>query len=93
MAQAQRLRANPDVVLRKEFDDLVLLFNPSTNMGFGLDETGLALWNMLDGKNGMPELIAGLRRSFDAVPDDVGADVEAFLNELLAEGLVGYELS
>jgi SynChlorMet cassette protein ScmD len=92
MLPSRRLRANPDIVLRREFDDLALLFNPATNKGFGLDETGLVIWEMLDGKNDVKDFAAELGRRFASVPEDAESDVEAFLEELVAEGLAGYEL-
>ena len=85
------LHPNPAVVLRVEFDDYALLFDPETNKGFGLDETGLSIWNMIDGKHGFVDILAEIRRRFDSIPLDVETDVAEFLEELVAEGLAGYE--
>ncbi len=41
--------ANPSVVLREEFDDWAVLFDPDTGRGFGLNPTGVYLWKLLDG--------------------------------------------
>ena len=41
--------ANPLVVLREEFDDWAILFDPDTGNAFGLNPTGVYLWKLLDG--------------------------------------------
>jgi len=44
--------ANPVVLLREEFDDWAILFNPDATLGFsgfGLNPTGVYVWKLLDG--------------------------------------------
>jgi SynChlorMet cassette protein ScmD len=43
--------ANPHVVLREEFDDWAILFDPDSGRGFGLSPTGAYVWKLLDGKH------------------------------------------
>jgi hypothetical protein len=42
--------ANPLIVLREEFDDWAILFDPDTGNAFGLNPTGVFIWKLLDGK-------------------------------------------
>ena len=51
MKNTEKPTANPDVVLREEFDDWAILFNPDTGRGFGLNPTGVYLWKIFDGKS------------------------------------------
>ena len=41
--------ANPLVVLREEFDDWAVLFDPDTGNAFGLSPVGVFVWKLLDG--------------------------------------------
>lgn len=48
---SKNLIANPIVVLRKEFDDWAVLFNPDTAEAVGVNPVGVAIWEKLNGKN------------------------------------------
>ena len=50
--------ANPIVVLRKEFDDWAVLFNPDTAEAVGVNPVGVAIWELLDGKNSLEDIAA-----------------------------------
>jgi SynChlorMet cassette protein ScmD len=81
--------ANPSVMLREEFDDWAILFNPDTNHGFGLSPTGVYVWKLLDGEHTVDELLREIRFYADKVPEEAREHVSAFIDELVAEGLAG----
>ncbi len=54
--------ANPFVILREEFDDWAVLFDPDTGHGFGLNPTGVYIWKLLDGKHSIEDMLSALRR-------------------------------
>ncbi len=83
--------ANPYVVLREEFDDWAVLFNPDTGQGFGLNPTGVYLWKLLDGEHPMREMLKALRRDFKEVPQGADAHIVAFVEELTEHGMVTNE--
>jgi SynChlorMet cassette protein ScmD len=82
--------ANPYVVLREEFDDWAILFNPDTGHGFGLSPTAVYVWKLLDGKHTTDDLLEEIHSCADGVPDEVLEHLGAFIEELTAEGLVGF---
>jgi hypothetical protein len=85
-----RYARNPDVVLREEDRDGGLLFNPDTNQIRVLNLTGLFVWKACDGSQTLPDIVAGLRESFDDVPqDDVVSHVTEFIDDMLANGFIG----
>jgi SynChlorMet cassette protein ScmD len=84
--------ANPTVVLREEFDDWAILFNPDTADAVGTNPVGVAVWKLMDGKHGIEEIIAEIRDQFADVPDAAPQDVIAFIRDLSKRGFVGYEL-
>ena len=84
--------ANPLIVLREEFDDWAILFDPDTGNAFGLNPTGVFIWKLLDGKHGTEDIIKKLRDEADDVPEDAGEHARQFIASLEQQGLVGYEV-
>ena len=82
---------NPYVVLREEFDDWAVLFNPDTGRGFGLSPTGVYVWKLLDRGHTIDEMLTALRRDALDVPGTTTDDVGAFVDALVAEGLAGFQ--
>lgn len=85
--------ANPDILLREEFDDWALLFNPNTGKGFGINPVGVFVWKLLDGKHSVNDIVEEVRKNFRNVPDNVDEEVKRFVAALSENGLVVYELS
>jgi len=85
--------ANPLIVLREEFDDWAILFDPDTGNAFGLNPTGVFIWKHLDGKHGADDIVMKLREEADEVPDDAPEHIRQFIVSLEKQGLVGYEVS
>jgi SynChlorMet cassette protein ScmD len=83
--------ANPLMVLREEFDDWAILFNPDTGEAFGMNPVSVLIWKKLDGKHGETELVKLVKEHCSEVPAEVDAHVVAFLKELEEKGFVGYE--
>jgi SynChlorMet cassette protein ScmD len=84
--------ANPVVVLREEFDDWAILFNPDTADAVGTNPVGVSVWKLMDGKRGIEEIIAEIKDQFADVPEAAPQDVLAFIKDLTKRGFVGYEL-
>ena len=85
--------ANPLIVLREEFDDWAILFDPDTGNAFGLNPTGVFIWKLLDGKHDAEDIVGRLREEADGVPEDAGEHARQFIASLEQQGLVGYESS
>ena len=82
--------ANPSVILREEFDDCAVLFDPDTAEAYALNPIDVFCWKRLDGKHTLPEIIAELRGACEDVPVEAEQNIEAFSTELAAKGLIGY---
>ena len=83
--------ANPLIVLREEFDDWAILFDPDTGNAFGLNPTGVFVWKLLDGEHSLDDISTSLRESAEAVPEEVKDHLQAFVQDLEKQGLVGFE--
>ena len=84
--------ANPLVVLREEFDDWAILFDPDTGDAFGLNPTGVYLWKLLDGAHSIDDMLESLRQDAEGIPDEVYDHLSEFIAELVKQGLAGYEV-
>jgi len=83
--------ANPLIVLREEFDDWAVLFNPETGAAFAIDPVAVLIWKRLDGKKSIDDIVADLRTSCEDVPANAEEHCRAFIDDLLQKGLAGYE--
>jgi SynChlorMet cassette protein ScmD len=84
--------ANPVVVLREEFDDWAVLFNPDTSGAVGINTVGVAVWKLMNGERNLEEIVALVKEEFDDVPGTVDEELTDFVGNLAESGFVGYEL-
>lgn len=85
--------ANPLVVLREEFDDCAILFNPDNADAVGLNPVGVAVWKLLNGKRDLAAIVAGIRDEFEETPDTAPEEISKFITDLAEHGFVGYEVT
>jgi SynChlorMet cassette protein ScmD len=83
--------ANPLIVLREEFDDWAILFDPDTGHAFGLNPVGVFVWQRLDGEHTVQDILAELQKSCPDIPEGAPDHVREFIENLLQNGLAGYE--
>ena len=92
MTQAEKPIANPLIVLREEFDDWAILFDPDTGDAFGLNPIGVHIWKRLDGNHSVKDILKDLQEGYEDVPDEAKADLKEFVEDLVQRGLAGYEI-
>ena len=92
MKRTDRPIANPLVVLREEFDDWAILFNPDTATAVGINPVGVAVWKMLDGKRSLEELAVEISAAFDDAPETVVEEIAAFVSLLADSAYLGHDL-
>jgi SynChlorMet cassette protein ScmD len=92
MKPTDRPIANPIIVLREEFDDWAVLFNPETAYALGTNPVGIAVWKLLDGRMSIEAIAAKIKSSFEDAPDATGKEVTAFVDTLAENGFVGLEV-
>ena len=79
--------ANPLIVLREEFDDWAILFDPESGNAFGLNPVSVFIWKLLDGHHTVVQIVESIRAECDDVPDYAQDRVIAFVQDLLDRGL------
>ncbi len=92
MSTNRKLFANPLIVLREEFDDWAILFDPDSGDGYGLNPTSVFIYKLLDGDHTVLDIVSKLRLNCDDAPDDAEEYIRKFIHELMEKGLAGYEL-
>jgi len=84
--------ANPLVVLREEFDDQAVLFDPETGNAFGVNPIGVLVWEHLDGRHTIDDIADIVCERAEAVPSDVTSHIESFVKAVVDLGLAGYKV-
>ena len=84
--------ANPLIVLREEFDDWAILFDPDAGEGFGLNPVSVYIWKRLDGNHTVQDIMAELKEDCEDMPDDAEKRVTDFIEDLIERGYAGYEV-
>lgn len=85
--------ANPLIVLREEFDDWAILFDPDTGKGMGLNPTSIFIWKLLDGSHTLNDIMEKLLKECENVPKEAENDLKEFIQELIERGLAGFEVA
>ena len=83
------LAVNPNLVLRIEDDDCALLIDPDNGRVEMLNSTAVAVWQALDGKRSLQEVIRRLGDLYDGMDESAGQQVLALVENLADRGAVG----
>lgn len=92
MSTNTRPIANHDLVLREEFDDWAILFDPDSGDGFGLNPVGVFIWKRLDGEHTEKAIFLEIMEHFDNVSEDAETHLRDFVEDLVRRGFAGYEI-
>jgi hypothetical protein len=69
-------------------DEEGILVNLESGFYFSLNPVALFIWNLCDGENTVGRILDGIVEGFDVDRDVAQRDLEAFLGQLQAEGLI-----
>jgi SynChlorMet cassette protein ScmD len=85
----QKIIANPNIVLREEFENKAFLYDPDTGDTFPLNPAGVLIWKHLDGNHTVDALIDKIEQHFDNVPESAMGHIRDFIEALSEKGFVG----
>lgn len=91
MKPTSKPQANPAVLQRQAPDGEVVLVNLDTGASVALNQTGVIVWQMLDGQRTVEEIITAVRRSFPDAPPELANDVINLMDILAEDGFIGFE--
>ena len=89
----RKLIANPTIVLREEFDNWAILFDPDTGNAFGINPMGVLIWKHLNGKYDIDGILEKIHETAENIPSNVGDHVYNFLQNAIELGLAGYTIN
>ena len=92
MTTGSNPRRHPDSAFRQIGDEGGLVVLPGRAEVKVLNPVGIKIFSMLDGTNSREAIVQAVHEEFDVSAEDAAADLEAFLADLDANGmLVGSE--
>ncbi len=91
MKSEDRPLADSMLVLREEFDDWAILFDPDTGDSFGVNPVSVFIFKHLDGRNTLDDIMKKLRVECEDAPDDAEQYVAEFIDSLVQKGFAGFE--
>ncbi len=84
-----KLKSKPHIVLREEFDDWAILFDPDTGKTCGISPTGAFIWKQLNGSRTKNDILQTMLTSYgDNLPKEAADDYDEFIKQLLDNNLV-----
>jgi hypothetical protein len=82
-----RVEKNRDVLFRNLSGEAILL-NLTTGHYFGLDPVGTRIWELIESKERLGDVLAAVLEEFQVDEDTARSDLLGLVNELNAKGLV-----
>ena len=83
-----RLAKDPERYAEARIDDETVVMNLDSGDFFSLAGTAQSIWRLLDGTRDRAAILAALAAEYDAAEAEMADDLDAFLAELRAAGLL-----
>jgi hypothetical protein len=78
-------------LLYQPLGEEAVILNLDNEQYFGLDETGVRLWQLLDQYHEPNAIFTHILAEYDVEEEDLRRDLATFIDELVAAGLVSVE--
>ena len=84
---------NPAVVYHEDPGGEVVMVNLDTGASLVLNPTGFMVWQMVDGRRTIAQIVATMYERFPDAPPEVDEDVGQLMAIWVEDGFVGFELA
>ena len=84
----QPLTKDPTAFAETRIDDEIVIMNLASGDFFSLEDSAAAIWDLIDGTRTRAAVLAALADAYDAAEADLARDLDDFLGELRAGGLI-----
>ena len=85
------LTKDPSAFAETRIDDEIVIMNLASGDFFSLTDSAAAIWDLLDGSRNRAAVLAALSGDYAAAQADLARDLDVFLGELRAGGLISGE--
>jgi len=82
------LRPNEQEVAAKVMDGEAIMINLSNGIYYSMNNVGGLIWEMIEGRQSLEKIVKGVVLRYDGSAEQVRADVERVVAELVQENLV-----
>ncbi len=82
------LTKDPTAFAETRIDDEIVVMNLASGDFFSLEDSAAAIWDLIDGTRNRAAVLAALDGAYDAAGADLARDLDNFLGELRAGGLI-----
>ena len=86
--EKNKIIANPNIVLREEFENHAFLYDPDTGDTFPLNPVGAFIWEHLDGRHTVGQILEMMSINFENVPDSALDHIMTFFKDLSEKGFI-----
>jgi hypothetical protein len=83
-----RLYPNTDDVTAKVMDGEAIIINFSNGVYYSLDKVGGFIWEMIEKNHNALEIVEALQLRYDTTYEQIQADLETLISELVKENLI-----
>lgn len=90
-AALDRVVRVPDDVIFRELQGEAVILNLASSTYFGLDHVGTRIWQLCECHGSLRTVWEAMQQEFDASSETLRADLLAFVDELLANGLLAVQ--
>ena len=92
VSKFREIIVNPAVIIRDDFEDFGIIYNPETDKSYSINQTGVEILKHIQSQTPIPEIADKIRENFSEVPDDISGRVDMFIKTLIDKGLLFYVL-
>jgi hypothetical protein len=88
MHDGKILKAKNQMVLREEFDDWAILYNPDTGRAVGLSPTAITIWRHLASENRdtLETVARSIEEEYTDIPEDLLKSIREFVDSTIQHG-------
>ena len=83
-----RLRINEEEVAATVMDGEAIMINLSNGIYYSMDKVGGLIWEMIEGRHSLGEMVTAITARYDVSLNQAQADIERLAAELVQENLV-----
>lgn len=84
------IEVNPSIVLREEYDDWAILFDPDSNKTLGINPMGVYMWKRLNGRHTIREIIDELPENYEDISSEAITHLTDFIEDLIKRGFASH---